>query len=40
MVYDEAAFPPARVRDAVMAGEEDSLDCASLLMQRVEVSRG
>ncbi|MFM9019515.1 MAG: DUF5718 family protein [Actinomycetota bacterium] len=38
VVYDEQASPPARVRDAVRAGEEGSLDHASLLVQRVEVS--
>ncbi|MBM3634385.1 MAG: hypothetical protein FJW99_03705 [Actinobacteria bacterium] len=38
VVYDERASSPARVRDAVLAGEEDSLDRASLLVQRVEVS--
>jgi len=40
VVYDEGASPPARVRDAVMAGEEESLDRASLLVQRVGVSAG
>ena len=40
VVYDEGASPPARVRDAVVAGEEHSLDRASLLVQRVEVSLG
>jgi hypothetical protein len=38
VVYDEQASSPARVRDAVRAGEEDSLDRASLLVQRVGVS--
>ncbi len=37
VVYDEGASPPDRVRDAVMAGEEQSLEQASVLVQRVMI---